>query len=68
MVTAAALATAAQAAVSAPVALLHGVNGSCPQVSGWVDMIANSIDHEAVVKCVEVGDGNITSMFERMNW
>ena len=68
MMAAAALAAAAQAKESAPVALLHGVNGSCGQVQSWVDMIAESIDHEAVVKCVEVGDGETTSMFEQMKW
>ena len=31
-------------------------------------MISESIDNSAVVKCVEIGDGKITSMFERMRW
>ena len=29
-------------------------------------MTANAIDHQAVVKCIEIGDGNITSIFEMM--
>lgn len=67
LITAAAMGSAAQAAV-APVALLHGVNGSCPQIHSWTEMIAEAIDNQAVVKCVEVGDGENTSMFERMKW
>ena len=51
----------------APVALLHGLSGSCP-MTGWTDMISEAIDNQAVVKCVEVGDGKITSEFERMKW
>ena len=41
----------------APVAVFHGVAGSCPDVQTWVDTISESIDHQAVVKCVEIGDG-----------
>ena len=51
----------------APVALLHGVDDSCPQTK-WTNYISEAINYQAVVKCVEVGDGQITSMFERMNW
>ena len=29
-------------------------------------MIANSLDHQTVVKCLEIGDGKITSMFLEM--
>ena len=52
----------------APVVLLHGVNSSCAGQQNWADSIADAIDHQAVVKCVEIGDGKNTSMFERMKW
>ena len=37
-------------------------------MQGWVDGIAESIDNRAVVKCIEIGDGETTSMFMRMRW
>ena len=53
----------------APVVLLHGVNNSCAaQGPQWVDAISRGIDNRAVVKCVEIGNGNIASIFERMTW
>ena len=61
----ASLATLSEAV--APVALLHGVDDSCPQTA-WTDYISEAIDYQAVVKCVEVGDGVATSIFERMKW
>ena len=51
----------------APVALIHGIDDSCPQTS-WTDMISNAIGNKAVVKCVEIGDGRNTSIFERIKW
>jgi hypothetical protein len=51
----------------APVALFHGVNDSCPQNS-WTNLISEGIGGQAVVKCVEIGDGRISSIFERMEW
>ena len=50
----------------APVLVLHGLNGNCNQIHSWVEMTADAIEHQAVVKCIEIGDGNITSIFEMM--
>ena len=65
------LAALSQAAATestvAPVALLHGVDDSCPQTA-WTDYISEAINNQAVVKCVEVGDGVATSIFERIKW
>jgi len=53
----------------APVVVFHGLNGNCsPQMDGWVEMIEEGIDYAAPVKCIEIGDGNTTSIFERMEW
>ena len=30
--------------------------------------IGKAIDNRAVVKCIAIGDGNTTSIFERMPW
>lgn len=53
--------------VPGPVAVIHGMNSSCP-MEFWVDAIAEAIDYKAVVKCIEVGDGITTSLFERNEW
>ena len=50
----------------APVLVLHGLNGNCNQIHSWVEMTGDAIEHQAVVKCIEIGDGNITSIFEMM--
>lgn len=55
------------ASAVAPVALFHGVADHCPQTS-WTNLISKGIDNAAVVKCVEIGDGYISSIFERMEW
>ena len=55
------------AAAVAPVALFHGIDDSCPQ-QNWLDAISEGIDYAAPVKCIEIGDGRISSIFERMNW
>ena len=52
----------------APVVVLHGLNGDCPQIAGWVSRIEMEIGSQAVVKCIEIGDGKTTSIFERMDW
>ena len=52
----------------APVLVLHGLNGNCPQIHSWVTDIEAEIESQAVVKCIEIGDGNTTSIFERMQW
>lgn len=57
----------AVASAVAPVALFHGVNSACPY-SEWEALISEGIDYQAVVKCVEIGDGRLSSMFERMEW
>ena len=49
-----------------PVVMFHGLNGSCSQIDGWVDIISEGINHAAPVKCVEIGDGNDTSLFTSM--
>jgi len=49
-----------------PVVMFHGLNGSCNQIAGWVDIISEGINHAAPVKCVEIGDGNDTSLFTPM--
>ena len=54
-------------ATVAPVALLHGVTDSCPQTN-FTDKISAAIGNAAVVKCVEIGDGANTSVFERIKW
>ena len=59
---------ASEAMAVAPVVVLHGVGDNCPGAQYYVDAIANSIDHQAVVKCVEIGNGTISSMFTRMKW
>lgn len=64
---ASALLFAAVQADVAPVALFHGVNSSCPQTE-WTDRISAGINDAAVVKCVEIGNGNLSSMFERLEW
>lgn len=51
----------------APVAVFHGVNSACPMTS-WTDRISAGIKDAAVVKCVEIGNGKISSMFEKMDW
>ena len=58
---------AERAAAVAPVALFHGINDHCPQTE-WIDAISEGIDYAAPVKCIEIGNGNISSIFERMNW
>jgi len=50
-----------------PVAIFHGINSHCP-TDDWSQMILDGIDYAAVVKCVEIGDGVISSIFERMEW
>jgi hypothetical protein len=53
----------------APVVLLHGVDDSCAgSGNSWADAISRGIDNRAVVKCVEIGNGKIASIFERMTW
>ena len=52
----------------APVVVLHGLNGDCNQIHAWVTDIATEIGDQAVVKCIEIGDGEATSIFERMEW
>lgn len=62
--TGASMASAEESTV-APIVLLHGVTDSCPK-DDWTTMISESIKYEAPVKCVEIGDGKISSMFERI--
>ena len=50
--------------VPGPVLVIHGMNSACP-FSPWTEAIAESIDYKAVVKCLEVGDGITSSLFER---
>jgi hypothetical protein len=50
-----------------PVAVFHGINDHCPQ-QYMVDLISEGIDYAAPVKCVEIGDGNISSIIELMEW
>ena len=52
----------------APVAFFHGVDDSCKNQAYWLNMIEEGIDYAAPVKCVEIGDGKITSIFERIEW
>ena len=52
----------------APVALFHGVDDSCNSMGSWINLIEEGIDYVAPVKCVEIGDGRISSIFERMEW
>lgn len=52
----------------APVVVLHGLNGNCNQIQQWVTDIDTEIGGQAVVKCLEIGDGNVSSIFERMEW
>ena len=48
--------------------VLHGIDDDCNNVHTWVNDIAVEIENRAVVKCVEIGEGKVTSIFERMNW
>ena len=47
-----------------PVAVFHGVDGSCDLVKSWISAIEEGIDYAAAVKCVEIGNGKNTSMFQ----
>ena len=49
-----------------PVALFHGVDDNCKNVQEWVDAIAEGINYTAPVKCVEIGDGRVTSVFDKI--
>jgi hypothetical protein len=59
---------AAVSAEVAPVALFHGVDDSCKSTGPWINLIEEGIDYAAPVKCVEIGDGRVSSIFERMQW
>ena len=50
--------------VPGPIAVIHGMNSSCP-MEFWTEAIAEAIGFKAVVKCIEVGDGITSSLFER---
>ena len=53
--------------VPGPIAVIHGMNSSCP-FGHWTRAISRSINHKAVVKCIEVGDGITSSLFEHVEW
>ena len=55
------------ASAVAPVALFHGIDDRCPQQE-WLDYISKGINYAAPVKCVEIGTGKLTSIFERVEW
>ena len=52
----------------APVVILHGIDSDCNDIHAWITDIAIEISNRAIVKCVEIGDGKVTSIFERMKW
>ena len=53
--------------VPGPIAVIHGMNSSCP-MEFWTQAIEKAIDYKAVVKCIEFGDGITDSLFFRMDW
>ena len=63
-----ALLLAAVSAEVAPVALFHGVDDACKNQGSWIDLIEEGIEYAAPVKCIEIGDGRVSSIFERMEW
>lgn len=54
--------------VKRPVAIFHGIDDSCNGIREWVWKIQDALDYAVPVKCVEIGSGRLSSIFEMIPW
>ena len=53
----------------APIAVFHGVGSGCGSVSNLIEMIKTGLgDSLTTIKCIEIGDGKVSSIYERIEW
>ena len=50
-----------------PVVLFHGIDDLCPMPE-WEEYISLAINDLAPVRCMEIGSGRLTSIFDRIEW
>ena len=53
----------------APIAVFHGVGSGCGSVTTLIDQIKTGLgDSLTTIKCIEIGDGKVSSIYERIEW
>ena len=58
--------TVVQEYTQTPIVVLHGINDHCQSMDGFVQMVSELMNGTAYIKCLEVGDGQISSLFMDM--